>query len=221
MCVNYAPLTLSRIAPLGLGLPDFEVPDEAYPGTLCPIILKKNGALKWQQAQFGLIPAWARKPQTNQATHNARIETIDQKPTFSEAWFKRQFALIPAESFYEPSYKTGKALRQRIHHCTDKPFLIAGLWDAWLDSATQQLIYSFTMLTINADQHPLMKQMHKPDDEKRTIVVIPFNERHNWLNATPEQAKQMLYQYQGLPVDVFTATDAPREELSTQGILFE
>jgi hypothetical protein len=29
-----------------------------------------------------------------------------------------------------------------------------------------------TMLTINTDNHPFMSQFYKPEDEKRSIVVI-------------------------------------------------
>jgi len=28
-------------------------------------------------------------------------------------------------------------------------------------------------LTVNADDHPLMKRFHKPNDEKRSVVIVP------------------------------------------------
>lgn len=46
-----------------------------------------------------------------------------------------------------------------------------------------------SLLTINADHHPLMKQFHKPDDEKRSVIVIPDNLRNDWLNCTHSEAK--------------------------------
>jgi len=210
MCVNYAPLARDRLASLGMPPPDFDVPDEAYPGTLCPIIVMERGQLVWRQAQFGLIPAWAKDRNLVQATHNARIETIDQKPSFKEAWRKRQFALIPAMSFYEPYYGSGRALRYRIRQSAGRPFLIAGLWELWQDPASSDQRYSFTMITINADAHPLMRQMHKPEDEKRTVVVVPFQQRIDWLMADHGQAREMLYQ--GLPAEAFISEAAPRNE---------
>ncbi len=219
MCVNYAPLTLDRLASLGLPPPDFDIPDEAYPGTLCPIIVIERGQLVYKQAQFGLIPAWAKDRNLVQATHNARIETIDQKPSFKEAWRKRQFALIPAQSFYEPCYGSGRAVRYRIRQSAGRPFLIAGLWELWQDTASSDQRYSFTMITINADAHPLMRQMHKPEDEKRTVVVVPFQQRIDWLTADYAQAREMLYQ--GLPAEAFISEAAPRGEPSPQGGLFD
>ena len=41
---------------------------------------------------------------------------------------------------------------------------IAGLWASW-KSPKGELLYSYTMLTINADGHDLMQQFHKPTDE--------------------------------------------------------
>lgn len=221
MSGTFSPLTLKRIPTLGLGLPDCEIPPLAYPGCLCPILICKNGKIQWQQAQLGLIPAWAKLKPTDQATHNARAETIDQRPTYKHAWFNRQLALVPTDGFYDPSFKTGKAIRHRIHHKSDKPFLLAALWDSWLDPTTQQVLYSFSLITINADQHPLMSQMHKPEDEKRTVIVMPFSQKEQWFNASPEQAKAMLYQHQGVPAELFTATAAPLGGLSPQAQLFD
>ena len=48
---------------------------------------------------------------------------------------------------------------------------IAGLWSSW-KLATGEWMHSFTMLTINAEHHLLMKQSHEPADEKRMLVSL-------------------------------------------------
>jgi hypothetical protein len=48
------------------------------------------------------------------------------------------------------------------------------------------------MLTINADEHPLMNRFHKPEDEKRTIVPLKPELFQDWLNATPDTARDLL-----------------------------
>ena len=60
-----------------------------------------------------------------------------------------------------------------------QPWGLAGLWNTWTDPATGELIESYTMLTMNADAHPLMRRMHKPDpkfapqeQDKRSAMVI-------------------------------------------------
>ena len=44
------------------------------------------------------------------------------------------------------------------------------------------------MLTVNADQHPVMCQFHQPGDEKRTPVIIAPELHDRWLSAEPAQA---------------------------------
>ena len=48
------------------------------------------------------------------------------------------------------------------------------------------------MLTINADGHPVMKHFHKPEDEKRSIVVLKNTDYLPWLHANHDEAKRML-----------------------------
>jgi putative SOS response-associated peptidase YedK len=44
-------------------------------------------------------------------------------------------------------------------------------------------VHSFTMLTINADAHPLMNRFHKPTDEKRMVAILPPQHYQAWLDA--------------------------------------
>ena len=48
------------------------------------------------------------------------------------------------------------------------------------------------MLTIDAGDHPVMNRMHKPEDEKRTVVPLRPELFKAWLNATPEEAQTLL-----------------------------
>ena len=66
-------------------------------------------------------------------------------------------------------------------------FTLAAIFEETLIDG--QKIRSMSLLTINADHHPLMKQFHKPDDEKRSVIVIPDNLRNDWLNCTHSEAK--------------------------------
>jgi putative SOS response-associated peptidase YedK len=51
------------------------------------------------------------------------------------------------------------------------------------------------MLTINADQHALMCQFHKPVDEKRMVVILPQDSYDHWLEATPEKSMEFMRQF--------------------------
>mgnify|MGYP000580040918 CR=1 FL=1 len=85
--------------------------------------------------------------------------------------------------FYEPSYESGKAVRWKIRLASEDPFGIACVWEKWKEPATGQLVVSFSMLTVNADDHPVMSQFHKPGDEKRTPVIVSPHLYNDWLSA--------------------------------------
>ena len=139
---------------------------------------------------FGLIPRWATDSTMGRRTYNARSETAAAKPSFRDAWKNGQHCIIPADAIFEPDWRSGKAIATRIGHADGEPMGIAGLWSAW-DSPKGQ-VHSFTMLTINADQHPLMRQFHKPADEKRMVVILPQNSYDDWLQASPEQSLEFM-----------------------------
>jgi putative SOS response-associated peptidase YedK len=51
------------------------------------------------------------------------------------------------------------------------------------------------MLTINADSHPLMRNFHRPEDEKRMVVILSPDYFDEWLSAKPEQSARFLMPY--------------------------
>jgi putative SOS response-associated peptidase YedK len=136
---------------------------------------------------FGMVPHWSRDTKITRHTYNARSETVAEKPSFRDAWRRAQHCIIPAEAIYEPDWRSGKAVATRIVSATGEPLGIAGLWSAW-KSAQGELVHSYTMLTINADDHALMRQFHKPGDEKRMVVVLAPDLYQDWLTAPVEQS---------------------------------
>lgn len=48
------------------------------------------------------------------------------------------------------------------------------------------------MLTVNADEHTVMKQFHRVGDEKRTPVVLNTSQFNQWLSADDTQATAMM-----------------------------
>jgi putative SOS response-associated peptidase YedK len=162
-----------------------------YPG---PIILTSHntGRTAIGLARFGLLPSWAKEETFGRKTYNARVETVAEKPSYKSAWVKRHYALALADVFYEPCYESGKAVRTAIKQENNEPMAIASIWDTWTEPETGELIVSFSMLTIDAGDHPVMNRMHKPEDEKRTVVPLRPELFKAWLNATPEEAQTLL-----------------------------
>jgi putative SOS response-associated peptidase YedK len=176
MCTNFTP---TRNGPwvkahFGVDLPATEYPAEAYPGYAAPLVVKSHltGRVACGLARFGLIPAWAKDDTISRHTYNARAETVKEKPSYRTSWRHRRYAIALLDNFYEPSYVAGKAERWKIALASKEPFGIASLWDTWTDPTSGEFVTSFTMLTVNADEHPVMQQFHRPGDEKRTPVVL-------------------------------------------------
>jgi putative SOS response-associated peptidase YedK len=195
MCVQY--LTTVNVdwvkTHFDLDLPTSTAHDvfPTYPGT---IVLKSHNTQRTAigPARFGLIPSWAKDEEFGRKTYNARSETVSEKPSYRHAWSKRHYALALADAFYEPCYETGKAVRTKIAQANREPMAIASIWDTWTEPETGGLIVSFSMLTIEANKHPIMNRCHKPDDEKRTVVPLRPDLFNDWLNATPETAQALL-----------------------------
>jgi putative SOS response-associated peptidase YedK len=68
-------------------------------------------------------------------------------------------------------------------------------------------LLSFTMLTINADNHPLMQRFHRPEDEKRMPVLLDSPQYSAWLRSTKEQVPDFLRAY---PAQHLISEAAPR-----------
>lgn len=60
---------------------------------------------------------------------------------------------------------------------------------------TGNITYSYTMPTINAHQHPFMRQFHKPEDEKRTVVILNEHDYDAWLQAPAADSRDFLYAF--------------------------
>lgn len=147
-------------------------------------------------------------PKSQYMTVNARFESVGEKPAYKGAWAKGQFCLVPMKDFFEPCYETGKAVRCRIGMADKSEFAVAGLWGAKkCEGGT--LLHSFTQITINANEHPFMKRFHKPDDEKRSLVIVPSSEYDAFLACrNPEEVRSFMRDF---PAELMAGEPAERQ----------
>jgi len=196
MCTNFTPTRNGQWVKehFGVDLPGESYPVETYPGFAAPIVIKSHqtGRVACGLARFGLIPTWAKDDKISRHTYNARSETVREKPSYRTAWKQRRYGIALLDNFYEPSYVTGKAERWKIELASKEPFGIASLWETWTHPTSGELVTSFTMLTVNADEHPVMKQFHKTGDEKRTPVILASNQFNNWLSTVESDAIEFM-----------------------------
>ncbi len=217
MCANYTPVTdFERMKLFFAVMRGDPVPEETWPGYGAPFVRQARDADGHRREAatglFGLIPHWSKDLAIGRHTYNARSETVHEKPSFRDAWRHGRRCIVPAESIFEPNWESGRAVRWRIRRRDGAPMGIAGLWGAWRGPDGRELL-SFTMLTINADGHPLMQRFHKPDDEKRMVAILEEPDFDRWLDAPHARMRDFLVR---CPAESLEAEPAPRQPPSRQ-----
>lgn len=68
-----------------------------------------------------------------------------------------------------------------------------------MDRSTGEIVESYTMLTVNADDHPLMNRMHKPDpklppdkQDKRSVVSIEQRDIERWIHGAMDDIPPLI-----------------------------
>jgi putative SOS response-associated peptidase YedK len=215
MCVNYRPPTPEQFGTLGAfsDLPaDLRWPEETWKDYQAPILRSGGtGRVEACLASYGMVPRRQIPPEVKPFdTMNARAETLGERRSFAPSWRRLQLCAVPMAWFYEPCYESGHAVRHAIGMRDASLFFVAGLWRAWAgeDGASDT---AFTQITINADEHGLMRRMHKPDDEKRSLVILPPDQVADWLSCTDtEMARSFLRHFPAAQMRDWPAPPAPR-----------
>lgn len=215
MCNRYRPPRAARLAEeFGLDVPEHYNPRDVFPrspGWFVRCALHEaDFKRELVGGQWGLIPTFAKEPKLPYSTNNARSEEVSAKASYKQPWARGQRCIIPAEVFWEPCWETGKNVWWMFSRVDGSTFGLAGLWNAWVDKESGEIQESYTMLTINADAHPLMSRMHKPDQnlppdqqDKRMVVVLEPQDWDAWMAGTVDQARRLIG---AAPNEVFSAT---------------
>lgn len=189
------------------------------------VIVRANEELEREAvvAHWGLVPSFAKAMPLKFSTNNARAESLATAATFRDAWARGQRCIIPAESFDESNWESGRNVWWRFRRADRRPWGLAGLWNTWLDRERGVFVETYTMLTMNADAHPLMRRMNKPDpklppdqQDKRSVVAIAPADRDVWLRGSQAAAGALM---RLAPVEDFDA--APEDDRSGTRSLFD
>ena len=198
MCSNYVPVSRRDrlLTFFGVERDRDQAPADTWPVNMAPFIRLaepgSDGERVVEDGLFGLLPAFATEVNFGRRTYNARSETVDRLPSFRDAWAAGQRCIIPAEAIYEPNWESGQCVRWAVYQEGHVPFGIAGIWTKWYDPKTGRNANSFAMLTVNADAHPLMKRLHKPEDEKRMVVILRPEDYAEWLSCPVAEARKFF-----------------------------
>ena len=128
--------------------------------------------------QWGLIPSWAKSVDIKKYTLNARVETLDEKPSFKNA--KR--CVVFSDGFYEWKWLDAKGKRKQkylMEYPKSVLFGFAGLYDQWIDKKTGEIIKSCSIVTTSAEG--IMKEIH--NSKLRMPVTLIDHQLSKWLNG--------------------------------------
>lgn len=140
---------------------------------------------KAQLMRWGLVPFWAKDESIGNKMINARSETVQEKPSFRNAFGKRR-CLVLADGFYE--WKRGAKAKTSIPFFFrvkgGVPFAFAGLWETW-GQDKDNLLHSCTILTTAANE--LVGEVHE-----RMPVMLSGEKMGMWLSDLEPAALQAL-----------------------------
>ena len=155
----------------------------------------REGAPRGELLRWGLVPTWAKGPDTGLKMINARLETADERPAFKRA-FERYRCLIVADGFYEwraepaASAEGRRAPKQPFHitRADGGLFAFAGLWSIWHDDANEgNTLRTCTILTTAAN--PAIASLH----DRMPVILAPGAESA-WLEHSqpPDRLHELL-----------------------------
>jgi putative SOS response-associated peptidase YedK len=202
MCANYRAVTSEdrMLTFFGVEREPGELPVDAWPGYLAPFIRLAepgSGNKVAEIGQFGLLPAFGAEMAKGKRLHNARSETVARLQSFRDSWKEGRRCIIPAEWIYEPNWETGEPVRWRIEQAGAIPIGVAGIykWDRDLKDGVEK--WFFSMLTINADDHPVFSRFHAPGEEKRSVVILRPEDYEDWLSCSVADAPHYFKPWSG------------------------
>lgn len=136
---------------------------------------------KIQFFNWGLIPDWSKNDTIKQYTLNARIETLDEKPSFKHHTTHR--CLVLANGFYEWQWLDTKGRRKQkfeIGIKNEELFAFAGIWSEWTNTVTGELKSTYSIVTTEAQR--VMREVH--NSKMRMPIVLQPDQENEWLKGT-------------------------------------
>jgi len=119
------------------------------PTATIPVVIQTDGERFIVPMRWGLIPSWHNEGRKFSLLNNAKIETVDIKPSFRQSFSKRR-CLIIANGFYEWDLAAKPKQPYYYQLRDDEPIGMAGIWDNWI--SPEGLLTSCCIITTPANQ---------------------------------------------------------------------
>jgi putative SOS response-associated peptidase YedK len=183
-------------------LPEFKPSYNIAPGQQVPVIIGEDGRNKVKLMRWGLVPSWAPDPSIGNRMINARSGTLTEKPSFKQLLGTYR-CLIPADGFYEWRREGKGKVPMRIVMKDRQLFIFAGLCDVWRGDPEGGDLYTFTIITTNANA--LLRPIHN-----RMPVIIDRLAATHWLDPAVSHPGILSILLQPLPSELMAAYEVSK-----------
>jgi putative SOS response-associated peptidase YedK len=191
MCSQY--LIKTRVAELkrkfGIIVPtgfEDEFDDLVAPRSDAPVVFNDGENIVVEKMKYGLIPSWSEEDKSKFSTHNARVETVAEKPIWKKP-FRTHRALVPLSSFIEPIYvKKYAGNMVRFHQKKEQLLYAAAIYDTWINKKTGEIINSFAIVT--RDSPPFVDSI----GHDRCPIFLKEDVFEEWLDPKNDDADELL-----------------------------
>ncbi len=165
---------------------DYQLDMRVLPYVPAPVVVSLNQKTQFQKMNYSLVPSWSKDPKVKFNTHNARIETLHEKPTWKGP-LRSQRCLVPVTGFIESIYEKEFAGHLIEIADSEHPVLTAaGLWDCWTDPVTGSQTFSFAIIT--EEPPPFIENV----GHDRCPVFLKKESYIEWLNPQPQEAGRVI-----------------------------
>lgn len=143
-----------------------------------PVIIDKNPSLIETTFSWGLLPHWTKDVNFRKNTLNARIETVAEKPSFSDILTQR--CIMIGTGFFEWRWldEKGKQKQKFAIYGEEELISFAGLYSIWTNPLTGEKLSTVTMLTTKANS--TMEYVH--NHKKRMPIILKKEDEVSWLS---------------------------------------
>lgn len=173
-----------------------------------PIILDSSPNIITTDHTWGLLPFWAQSEEFIKKTNtlNAKIETIEKKPSYKKSTENR--CLIIATGFHEWHWNDPKGLSKDkyiIKSEEDEIFTFAGIYTTWRNPSTQEEKKTYTMVTTEANE--IMSYIH--NHKKRMPIMLRRKDELAWLDKSVDMSE---FAYPNYDVNLVTTPKISNEQ---------
>lgn len=136
--------------------------------------------------RWGLVPFWHKGSSVKNVGFNminCRSDTMESKNTFAVPLKKGKRCVVLLDGYYEWQEKNDITGRKQPFFVTPEPtenkknklLTVAGIFDTWKPKEEEALLYSYTIITVDA--HEKIKWLHN----RMPAVLKSDEDIYNWL----------------------------------------